>query len=27
VLKAKVGKKEADIANEVLNKVLSSRAK
>ena len=27
VLKAKVGKKEADIANEVLSKVLSSRAK
>jgi 4-carboxymuconolactone decarboxylase len=27
VLKAKVGKKEADIANEVLNKALSSRAK
>jgi len=27
VLKTKVGKKEADIANEVLSKVLSSRAK
>jgi alkylhydroperoxidase/carboxymuconolactone decarboxylase family protein YurZ len=27
VLKAKVGKKETDIANEVLTKVLSSRAK
>ena len=27
VLKSKVGKKEADIANEVLSKVLSSRAK
>ena len=27
VLKAKVGKKEADSANEVLNKVLSSRVK
>jgi len=27
VLKPKVGKKEADIANEVLSKVLSSRAK
>jgi alkylhydroperoxidase/carboxymuconolactone decarboxylase family protein YurZ len=27
VLKAKVGKKEADFAHEVLNKVLSSRAK
>ncbi len=27
VLKVKVGRKEADIANEVLNKVLSSRAK
>jgi alkylhydroperoxidase/carboxymuconolactone decarboxylase family protein YurZ len=27
VLKAKVGKKEADIANEVLSKVVSSRAK
>ena len=27
VLEAKVGKKEADNANEILNKVLSSRAK